>query len=177
MYGKRSVCIWAPIQIHGRWYRILLAYYEYMRSFITIAINTLQYSVGVVQFQLCGVTAQSSWFLVLSLFLVLMICAVSVSVSPWFNALAAAWQLCRTHVLMPVRYWYLGQRGKVISGECFHLGVYDRRVCIVLVDSLMLGTLFTRVQPWKRRKERRREQVVGLLQHRTNSCTPVFTAV
>ena len=88
-----------------------------MRSFITIAINTLQYSVGVVQFQLCGVTTQSSWFLVLSLFLVLMICAVSVSVSPWFNALAAAWQLCRTHVLMPVRYWYLGQRGKGSRGS------------------------------------------------------------
>lgn len=81
-----------------------------------------------------------------------MICAVSVSVSPWFNALAAAWQLCRTHVLVPVRYWYLGQRGKVISGECFHLGGYGRQVCIVFVDSLVLGTLFTTVEEGERKK-------------------------
>ena len=46
----------------------------------------------------------------------------------------------------------------VVSGECFHLGGYDRQVCIVFVDSLVLGTLFTTVEEGGGgKKERRRE--------------------
>jgi len=71
------------------------------------------------------------------------ICAVSVPVSPWFNALAtAAWQLRRTRVLVQARHLVFGATREGDLAECFHLGGDHRQVCIALVDSLVLGTLF-----------------------------------